>query len=237
MLSARPAILEEVSLFLPRAPMAATSPCRLSVWLVEDDRRYRSTMITALDGASQVECDRAFEDAEGLLDALEASASSPPSVLLLDIHLPGRSGVDVLPRVREKAPDTAVVMLTISEEERLIFEAFQSGATGYLLKSAPFPDILEAIRQAAAGGTLMPPGVAEHVLAHFRETPSETYDLTVRELEVLQLMATGRSQKQIAEQLHISPHTVNSHVQHLYAKLQVNSGIEAVAKAVREQLI
>lgn len=217
--------------------MAAAPPAPLSVWLVEDDRRYRTTMIAALDGASQMACDRAFEDAEALLDALQAPSSSPPSVLLLDIHLPGRSGVDVLPLVRETAPDTAVVMLTIADNEDLIFEAFQSGANGYLLKSAPFEDILEAIRQADAGGTLMPPGVAEHVLAYFRETPPDPYGLTPRERQVLELMATGRSQKEIAAQLHVSPHTVNSHVQHLYAKLQVHSGIEAVAKAVREQLI
>lgn len=208
----------------------------LSVWLVEDDRRYRTMMATVLDNADRIHCPNTFDDAEALLRALDPVAEAP-DVLLLDIHLPGPSGIEVLPRIRALVPETSVLILTIAEKADLIFRAFQSGASGYLIKDASVDDILAAVRQAAAGGTLMPPAVAEHVFAHFREASGEEYDLTGREREVLRLMTKGLSQRQIADRLHVSPHTVNSHVQNLYAKLQVNSGIEAVVKAVREQLV
>jgi two-component system NarL family response regulator len=208
-------------------------------------------------------CSRTFDNAEDAIAALDAgrppaasseasageepdgptgaaadpSPESVPDVLLLDVHLPGRTGIEALPRMRAASPQTAIVMLTIMEDDAFIFKAFQAGASGYLVKDAAIDDVLEAVRQAAAGGTLMPAPVAERVLAHFRAAPSGDYNLTPREREVLQLMTEGLSQRQIAERLFVSPHTVNTHVQHLYAKLQVNSGIEAVVKAVRERLV
>lgn len=210
----------------------------LIVWIVEDDRHYRETMEFVVSGASGMACARSFVDGETAVEALrECPAGAVPDVLLLDIHLPGQTGIEVLPAICEAAPETAVIMLTIAEEEALIFEALQAGASGYLVKDAGVDTILEGVRQAAEGGTLMPSPVAERVLGFFRADPAEDYALTEREREVLQLMTEGLSQKQIAEQLFLSPHTVNTHVQHIYAKLQVNSGLEAVAKAVRERLV
>lgn len=210
----------------------------LVVWIVEDDRHYRETMEFVLSGASGISCPRTFVDGETAVEALcRGRARAMPNVLLLDIHLPGETGIALLPAIREAAPEAAVVMLTIAEEEALIFKALQAGASGYLIKDAGVDTILEGVRQAAKGGTLMPSPVAERVLDVFRTDPADDYGLTNREHEVLQLMTEGLSQKQIAERLFLSPHTVNTHVQHIYAKLQVNSGLEAVAKAVRERLV
>jgi DNA-binding NarL/FixJ family response regulator len=228
--------------------MPSESSPSLAVWLVEDDRLYRDTMTALLNRSARMHCPQAFASTEALLQMLHDCAPAAgeneepnglPDILLLDIHLPGQTGIDALPAIRAASPATAVVMLTVAEDSALIFDAFRSGASGYLLKDAPLEDILEAIRQAAAGGTLMPPAVAEHVLAYFRNPspPAPEYGLTPRERDVLQLLTEGLSQRGIAECLHVSPHTVNTHVQHLYEKLHVNSGIEAVVKAVRERLV
>lgn len=217
---------------------------RISVWLVEDDRTFRETMAAALGVVPDLWCARTFSSAEALIEALAASAEDVlPDVLLQDIHLPGQTGVEALPTVKSIAPETAVVMLTIAEDEGLIFEAFQAGASGYLIKEAPVEVVLEAVRQAARGGTLMPPPVARRVLGFLQDqvAPASSgtarYTLSEREREVLQLMSEGLTQRQIAEHLFVSPHTVNSHVQNCYVKLHVHSGVEAVAKAVRERLI
>lgn len=213
----------------------------LTLWLVEDDRRYRDTLVSVLDAAPGMACARTFGDVEALVEAAGAAADDPeaetPDVVLLDVHLPGQTGIAALPDLRATLPEAALVILTVSENPSLIFEAFRAGASGYLVKDAPVDDLLEAVRQAAAGGTLMPAAVASHVLQHFRQEPPSSYNLTPREQEVLELMTEGLSQREIAERLFVSPHTVNTHVQHLYAKLQVHSGIEAVVKAVREKLV
>ena len=222
-------------------PPDATLSQRLSVWLVEDNRTFRETMTSALGTAPDLHCARAFPSAEALLDALRApAAAARPDVLLLDIHLPGQTGVEALPTIKTLAEETAVVMLTVAEDEALIFEAFRAGASGYLVKEAPVETVLDAVRQAAGGGTLMPPAVAQSVLRFLQEQAAPTasqYVLSDRECEVLRLMSEGLTQRQIAERLFVSPHTVNSHVQNCYVKLHVHSGVAAVAKAVRERLI
>ena len=214
---------------------ADASAAPLTVWVVEDDRHYRDTMAFVLEGATGISGVRAFVDGETALEALRGEEG--PDVFLLDIHLPGQTGIELLSAYRAAAPSMVVLMLTIAEEERLIFESFRRGASGYLLKDAGVDTVLDGVRQASQGGTLMPPAVADRVLDFFRSSPSGDYALTDREREVLRLMTEGFSQTKIAEELYLSPHTVNTHVQHIYAKLQVNSGLEAVAKAVRERLV
>jgi DNA-binding NarL/FixJ family response regulator len=129
-------------------------------------------------------------------------------------------------------------MLTIRDDAETIYAALRAGASGYLIKNDQVDQIVAAIREAAQGGTLMPAPVARKVLGFFQQQESKPdYGLTEREMEVLQEMTEGYVQKEIADRLFISPSTVNTHIQHIYEKLHVHSGIEAVAKALRERLV
>lgn len=212
----------------------------IRVWLVEDEPTYRSTFSFLVDHTSGMSCPRTFVDGESLLREIEGCTSeSLPDILLMDIHLPGMDGIDCTARLRVLAPRIRIVVLTIYDDDGVIFEAFRAGACGYLLKNAPLDKILAAIREAFAGGMLMPAPVAQKVLTFFQQSrhPQGNYDLSEREREVLIQMVEGCSQKEIASALFISPSTVNGHVQHIYEKLQVHSTGAAVSKAIRERII
>ncbi len=159
-------------------------------------------------------------------------------MLLLDIHLPGPSGLDALPTLRRRLPATPVVMLTISDNADLIFRAFRSGASGYLTKDADLDQILTAVREASRGGTLMPSSVAGKVLDFLAHEPSSPEaDLSGREKDVLTLMADGLTKDAIADRMDVSRHTVDYHIRNVYGKLHVQSGVQAVARAIRRGLI
>ncbi|MEM1094580.1 MAG: response regulator transcription factor [Bacteroidota bacterium] len=220
----------------------ASSP-ETTVWIVEDDDRLRETLVYLLDHTTAIACPQAFSSCEEALDMIRAYQArqrqwARPDVLLLDINLPGRSGLDALPQFKALLPDLQIVMLTIRDETDTIFTAFRAGASGYLLKNASVDQIIAAIREARNGGTLMPAPVAKKVLAFFHgQGAAPDYGLSKREKEVLAEMTEGYTQKQIANRLFISANTVNTHIQHIYEKLHVHSGIEAVAKALRERLV
>ena len=216
------------------------SDASLAVWIVEDDTQYRETLSYLLDHTSGLHCAAAFADYE----AVEAKVTGTepwevPDVVLMDYELPGRNGIDgILLLKKWLSPTVPILMLTVHDRDDVIFEAFSAGASAYMLKDAPFDDLIAAMWQARKGGMLMPPRVADKVLRLFRVyQPTGRYDLTRREKEILQLMGDGLVQKQIAGALFLSPHTINSHVRNIYEKLHVHSGIEAVAKAIREHLI
>lgn len=212
----------------------------MNIWIVEDDSNYIEGLKSLLEPEEYLQCDALFGDAESLLAALKSFSNRlQPDIILLDINLPGKSGIESLVKIKSLAPAATILMLTISEDPTLIFKAFQNGASGYLTKDAPAQVIINAIYEAHNGGMLMPPFVAGKVLEHFKEHKPDpgVYGISTRETQVLELMASGLPQKLIAQQLNLSPSTVNSHIQNIYIKLQVNSGIEAVAKALREKLI
>jgi len=215
----------------------------ITVWVIEDDSEFRETLAFLLDNTSGMKCGGAHGDVETALDWVDSyqRRSRPwprPDVLLLDINLPGLSGIEGLGHIKAKLPDTRIVMLTIRDDANTIVSAFQKGASGYLLKNAGVDRIIAAVREARSGGMLMPAPVARQVLDIFRQqAPDQDYGLTDREKEVLNEMVSGRTQKEIAERLFVSPNTINTHVQHIYDKLHVHSGTEAVAKAVRERLV
>ena len=211
---------------------------QIKVWIVEDDRRYRETRVYLLNHAPGLQCTRAFPSYEEVPVYLQRDGACAPDVVLMDIKLPGRSGIEGTRDLKSRLPDVAILMLTVEDSPACIFEALQAGASGYLLKETPFDDTIEAIHQAVRGGTLMPAPVARIVLDFFGQVPSRPdYGLTSRETEILRLMSQGWGQKQIASTLSISPHTVDSHNRNIYRKLHVRSGLEAVVKAVRERLI
>ena len=221
--------------------MASSPPYPITVWIIEDAKDYRETISYVLDNTSGIQCTQQFPDCEAALGLLENRLDwEPPHVILLDINLPGMSGLEGIGQLKNHMPDANIVMLTIREEANTIYDALRAGASGYLRKEASLDQIVTAVREAAQGGTLMPADVASKVLSFFRQPEMETntdYGLTVREKEVLHEMAEGYLQKEIADHLNLSPYTINSHVQHIYEKLHVHSNVEAVAKALKERLI
>ena len=207
-----------------------------------------------LDSEPNMACAASFSDYESLEDLIGNKRGwEPPDLVLMDYNLPGRNGIEGLRRLKDKLPLVPIVILTIEDDENLIFEAFQAGASGYLMKNADLDRLVNVVRETYRGGALMPPKVARKVLKYFttrdlaefkseeKKTDIDTgekkdYGLTPREKEILYHMGNGLAHKQIAHELFLSYHTVDSHVRNIYRKLHVSSGIEAVAKAYREGL-
>lgn len=197
-------------------------------------------MTYLINHTSGMHCASVFFDYEDLqVHFQERRATTPPDVVLMDFQLPGgHTGLDGLQLIQEQLPAVPIIMLTIRDDPDVIYNAFRAGASGFLLKNAPLDRLIDGIREGYRGGTLMPPGVAEKVLAFFQKSaPTTIYGLSERERQILRCMAEGSVQKQIADQLSVSPHTIDSHLRNIYRKLHVRNGNEAVAKAAREGLI
>lgn len=202
----------------------------IKVAIVEDDRRIRESLTVLLDGAVDLCLVGAFANAE---DALQELPRLRPDVLMLDINLPGLSGIETVARLRHLLPETAVLMLTVYEDADQIFRALQSGARGYLVKRTAPSKLLEAIAEVHAGGAPMSPQIARKVVQHFHQRGPATAaleNLTPREREVLEQLARGRLYKEIAEHLGIGTETVRSYLSSIYAKLHVHNRTEAVVK-------
>ena len=209
------------------------------VWLVEDEPHYRSVFGFLIGRAAGVALGAAFADAEeALVAARTTRPDARPSLVVVDVNLPGLDGVAALGPLAAALPDARFVMLTGRDDPETVYRALRAGAQGYLLKDAPAETLLDGLRQALGGAMLAPAPVARLILDHFREAPPRAdYGLSTREREVLRLVTEGLTQKAIAAALFISPSTVNSHVQRVYEKLSVQSATAAVAKALSERLI
>lgn len=209
------------------------------VWLVEDNASYRESIGLIIDQSERFICTEQFSAWEKPGKKLQKTTGSPPHIILSDIGLPGMSGIEGAALVREKAPGIPVIMLTVHDEDEKVFDAICAGAVGYLLKSATELEIIEAMEQALNGGSPMNAGIARKVLDMFTRlnTPAKQYDLTAREKEILILITDGHTKKAISLKLNISFHTVDTHIRHIYEKLEVNCRSDAVAKAIRERLI
>jgi len=207
------------------------------VWIVEDNHHLRATLTELVDRHPATRCALSVPDYEQVFEAIEAEG--PPPILLSDLELPKIDGVAGIRRMREVAPDTRIVVLTVHEDDQKVFDALCAGAIGYLLKPASGEKIIDAIHDALGGGSPMNAYIASKVLRAFTEfrAPPPDYRLTRREREVLQLLVEDHTQTEVATMLHLSPHTVDSHLRNIYAKLQVHSRSAAVAKALRERLI
>lgn len=205
----------------------------IRVGIVEDQPRVRDGLATLIAGTPGYEVTGAYGSMEAALVALTAVH---PDVLLLDIELPGISGIDGLRLLRRQYPESHVLMLTVFSDSDRVFEAICAGASGYLLKDTPPARLLEAIRELHSGGAPMSPEIAAKVVATFRRVvppPAAAHNLSPRELTILQLLADGHSYKTAAAEAQISPDTVRFHIRHIYEKLHVHSKSEAVLKAVR----
>ena len=209
----------------------------ITLWVIEDNDTYRDTIVALVDSTEGMHCAHAFPSCEKALKALEDDFA--PEIILMDIGLPGMSGIEGLARIKAISPSTGLIMLTVFDDEKQIFEAICAGASGYLLKSAQPHEIVEAVRQVLAGGAPMNARIARKVLDMFSRLsiPMGEYGLTGREKEILHLMVDGLTAKGIAEKLFLSIRTVDTHVKNIYTKLHVHSRSGAVAKAFRERLL
>lgn len=225
----------------PMSTTDASAQPVVDIWIIEDDVKFRDTVTLLIKNTPNMVCHNAFGSCEDALEYLKAAKKNkewtPPHVLLLDVNLPGKSGIESIGALKTHMPDTSIVMLTIRDDSDTIYKALRNGASGYLFKNAGVHEIISVIKESRSGGTLMPAPVARKVLGLFHEEPTKDYGLTAREREVLEEMSQGYTQKEIGVRLFITENTVNTHIQNIYAKLHVRSGIEAVARALRERLI
>lgn len=210
---------------------------RITVTIVEDHLDYRKGIEIALKPNKQIELISQFATAERALRSLQdRSTRKVPDVLLLDLNLPGISGIEALPWFKKAAPDTEIIVLTQSDSEADILAAIAEGASGYLLKSASLNTLQDGIRTVAEGGSILDTGVARFLLQTLKRQPEETAEentLTERELEILLLISEGLAKKEVADRLSISTKTVANHAAHIYEKLNVPNAPAAVDKAHR----
>jgi len=209
--------------------------------LVVDDqelfRRGLTMVIGALDGIELV------GEADNGKDAVDVAVRTDPDVVLLDVRMPARSGIETCAELKAVMPSVRIVMLTASDEETDLYDAIKSGASGYLLKDASIDEVAKAVRLVADGQSLISPAMAVKLLDEFKQLASSgaatvtAPRLTDRELEVLRLVARGGSNREIARDLFISENTVKNHVRNILEKLQLHSRMEAVMYAVREKLL
>lgn len=205
------------------------------VAIVEDNATLRQYLAEFIGGTPGHRCVCTCASAE---EALVKIPAHNPNVVLMDIHLPGESGIACTARLREKMPDLQVIMLTVYKDIKMIFQALKAGACGYVLKRSDEKEILEAIAEVRAGGAPMTGEIARMVVRSFMEEPKAhdpagTHQLSARELEILALVAEGCPNKEIAARLFISNTTVRTHLMHIYEKLHVRCRTEAAAKYFR----
>jgi DNA-binding NarL/FixJ family response regulator len=210
----------------------------IRIVLFEDNRSFRDNLTLFLGGVEGIYLAGAFGDAN---EAVAKVRRLRPDIVLMDIQMPGISGIEALQQIKAASPDTKVLIQTVFEDEHKVFSAICGGASGYVLKSPDPETMLQAIVDVAGGGAHMSPTIAIKVLKMFQNQQvraQPTYvELTDREREVLGCMVKGMSYKMIADVCCISYHTVHWHVKNIYEKLHVNSAPEAVAKAINGKLV
>ena len=216
-------------------------PEPIRVLVVDDQELFRRglTMLLAIEPGIEV-IGEAGDGVEGTTLATTAA----PDVILLDIRMPKRSGIEACLAIKEAVPSAKIIMLTVSDEEADLYEAVKSGAAGYLLKDSSIEEVAQAVRVVADGQSLISPSMAVKLIDEFKQMSRPEREhvpgglrLTERELEVLRLVAKGMNNREIARQLYISENTVKNHVRNILEKLQLHSRMEAVMYAVREKLL
>lgn len=207
----------------------------IKVAIVEDHQAFRESISYILQCTEGFSCVGKYGSIE---EALEEQAKA--DVILLDVNLPGMSGIEGIKKIKKKYPDTKIIMLTVCEDNKTVFHAILSGADGYLLKKTTPIRILQAIEDAAMGGAPMTPTTAKQTLEFFKnhfQLAKEDNGLTEREINVLSLIVDGLSNEDISAKLFISLQTVRNHIRHIYEKLHVHSKSQAVVKAIKEGII
>ena len=208
---------------------------KINTLVVEDDELYSKAIVGYFNLTKEINCINSFTNVQAALSFLAKNHLT--DVILLDIGLPDIDGITAINKIKKIAPYSKIIMHTVFDDNKKIFEALRNGANGYLLKSDGEDKITTAIMEVYHGGGVFSPLIANTILNYFKKNTEAQYQLTQREIEVLKLLSKGKKKKEIAEICHVSYETVASHVKNIFSKLHVNSGIEAVVKAIEENLI
>ena len=208
----------------------------VSIVIFEDNVRLRESLTILLDGVDGYTVAGGYDNCAQAATVIETHR---PDIVIMDIGMPEVDGIEGLRIIKEKYPDTCIIIHTVLEDEDKLFACLCGGANGYILKNTSFVHLLEAIDNVLNGGAPLSPAIARKVLHSFRQTGQGRlqYHLTEREKEVLTQLVKGFSYKMIAGNCHISVDTVRGHIRNIYSKLHVNCGREAVAKALRDRIV
>ena len=223
-------------------PPSGDSRSKLRVLIVDDHALFRRGLQMVLEQEPDIEVVGEASDGS---DAVEKAKALNPDVVLMDVRMPRRSGIQAAGDIRDMLPGAKILMLTISDEEADLYESIKAGASGYLLKEISIEEVADAIRSVWAGQSRISPSMASKLLSEFAAISQRAGDrrdlaaakLTDREMQVLKLVAQGRGNKDIAEELFISENTVKNHIRNILDKLHLHSRMEAVVYAVREKLL
>lgn len=203
--------------------------------ICEDNNDYRQSLVDYLDEDNDLVCCGAFATAENIIQTVN---DCNPDIVLMDIDMPGKNGVEALTEIKHSFPSIEVIMLTVFEDRENIFEAVCAGASGYLLKNSSPEAISNAIKEVMKGGAAMSPAIARKTLQFFQKPlQNNTFKLTAQEQQVLKLLVEGLSYKMIAAKMNVVIDTIRYHIKKIYDKLHVHSAPEAVTKAIRNRLV
>lgn len=208
----------------------------MKIAVFEDNKKFRESLEFVIVTSNDMELCGSFEDTTRLRQRIEAVQ---PDVVLMDINIPGKNGIEAVKEIKEHFPKVQVCMQTVFEDDDKIFASLCAGASGYILKNTPPAKIVQAIHEVADGGAFFTPSVAKKVLYNFQQQPVQTeyIQLSDREKEILKALVDGLSYKMIADRVNLSFHTIHTHIKNIYEKMHVNSKGEAVAKALKNRLI
>ena len=207
-----------------------------SIVIFEDNQRLRQSLKILLEGVEGYKVSGDYENCEQAAAIID---KHHPEVVIMDIDMPGVDGIEGLRIIKERSPQTFIIMHTVLEDEERLFKCLCSGANGYILKNTSFVNLLDAIDNVLHGGAPLSPPIAKKVLQSFQVTSAGRlqYNLSEREGEVLKYLVKGYSYKMIAATCYISLDTVRGHIRNIYTKLHVNCGREAVVKALRDKIV
>lgn len=205
----------------------------ITVSIVEDNRDIREGYAFLIDSSGVCSCNATYTDAQAALKGIQ---ENPPDVVLMDIEMPGMSGIECVTRLKALMPDLDILMISVHADDRSVFESLRAGACGYLTKNVSPERLIEAIQEVHRGGAPMSSNIARMVVGSFTPHQEDQPELTRREHEVLEQLCLGKSYKMIADVLCMSEDTVRFHIKKIYRKLQVNSKSEAVIKALKSNM-
>lgn len=226
--------------------MTGTTGQILKVAIVEDHDIFRKRLSELLGFYEELELVFTTESGEGCLNYLNNSEEeSLPDVILMDIELPGISGIETTFQINERYKDSDIIMFTVFENDERIFESIQVGATGYLLKDTPIDEVVKALKEVKRGGSPISPSIARKLIGMIskpgkEETSEESvvpFDLSPAEIRILEQVTEGKSNKEIAEEVYLSPWTVKTHIKNIYKKMHVNSRAAAVRLALKRDIV
>lgn len=210
--------------------MKTQSPKRIII--VEDDNIIRNAFVTLIQQSGDYTVANDYSNAEAAIKNVKEDA---PDICLMDIELPGMNGIEAIPKIKAILPSVQVVVVTVYENDDLVFKALCEGASGYLTKNMPAQKLIESLKELENGGAPMSTNIARMVVSSFHKNRQSP--LTARELEVLELLSSGKSYSTIADQLFVDKETVKSHIKNIYLKLEVHSKAEAIEKAKKSKYI